>query len=621
MAHLPFLKPKSVFFAPLLLALLFAIACGAAAKATPAPTSTPQPTATAAPIATKAPAAVVTAPPVPVAQPTPTPYAFAAPAFIKELDARFPSPPPIPSWPPRRGGVLHIATSIKPDTDPVRIRDSEWNVVWDELLEWEAQWYFPEVQTIPTIRKNLAESWVMVDPSTWDFKLKQGVKFHNIPPVNGREMTAEDVKYSYDLLRGKPGWGASEVKSVEVLDKYAVRFRLNLPLTDFPRIHTDGTVPVIVPREAVEAPGGLQKNPIGTGPFILKEFVPGEGALMLRNPNYHLRDKDGNQLPYLDAVRYIFTRTESAQIALYRAGQVDLMRLSRIDTLNQLLKTIPDTSLYRVPSFGWAGYGVWFNLKKKPFDDVRVRQALSMAIDRDTALEVINSSDGSLYGPFPWALAGFTDRSEYTYKNLGPNYQYNPKRARELLAEAGIPPGFKITVEWGELQGFPFGDFAVLIAKSWEDIGLKIDLKQLESGTWQTKRRGGAELPDALVTLNNTGSGPTAFDWIYSHYHSSSPPTINIPHISDSKVDKLLDEWTGAPAERQLAIQKELWKHLTEQVYRITVMVPPHYAVSQSYLVRGGNPYCWFPGFCTYEAKTAWMTEKTPKRGFDKFGQ
>ena len=582
-------------------------ACGSSA------TAVPEPTATTAPRPTDA-------PPSSGGVPTPTPYAFAAPAHIAALDARFPNPPAIPPKPQLYGGVLHVATSVKPDMDPIRIRDSEWYVVWDQLNEWEAQWYFPEVQGTPTIRTNLAESWEMVDASTWNFKIKEGVKFHNVSPVNGRELTAADVKYSYDLLRGKPGWGGAEVTSVDLLDGNTVQFHTRIPLTSFPLIHTNGTTPTIFPKEAVEADGGLHKNPIGTGSFILKEFVPNEGVLFERNPNYHLKDADGNQLPFLDGLRYIFARGSATQMALFRAGQVDIMRMSSIDTLEQILETNKETTVYRVPSFGWAGYAVWLPLDQAPYTDKRVRQALSMAIDRRVVLEVVNRSDASMYGPFPWALAGFTEFSDYNLGNLGPAFQYNPEEAKRLLDEA-VPGGLKLELEWGELQGFPFGDFAVLVSKYWEDIGVEVDLKQLESGTWQSKRRGGADVDNPMLSLVNTGSGPTAWDWVYAPYHSSLPNTINRPHVDDPKVDTLLDEWVGATSDRQLEIQKELFDYLGDQMYRIHAMVPPHYAIAQPYLIRAGNPYCWFPGFCSYEAKTAWMTNDRPDRKYEKFGQ
>src|SRR5204863_54287 len=226
---------------------------------------------------------------------TPTPFAYAAPAFIKELDTRFPAQPPVPPSPPRYGGVLHFPATVRA-FDPTAGYRPELALVWDTLTEWEATWYFPEVQRTPVIRKTLATSWEMVTPSTWIFKLRQGVKFHNRPPVNGREMTAEDVKYSYELLKDKAQYStrAALVKKITVVDRYTVKFELSMADPKFYLNVVDSLSPVIVPREAVEAPGGLAENPIGTGAFMLKEFSPGEGALhqarglLLRQPRPQL---------------------------------------------------------------------------------------------------------------------------------------------------------------------------------------------------------------------------------------------------------------------------------------------------------------------------------------------
>src|SRR3989454_1956278 len=184
-------------------------------------------------------------------------FAYAAPAFIKELDTRYPVQPPVPPSPPRYGGVLQFPATVRAFDPTVGYRP-ELALVWDTLTEWEATWYFPEVQRTPVIRKTLATSWEMVNPSTWIFKLRQGVRFHNRPPVNGREMTAEDVKYSYELLKDKTAYAtrAALVKAVHVIDKYTVKFELAMPDPKFYLNVVDSLSPVIVPREAVEAPGG-----------------------------------------------------------------------------------------------------------------------------------------------------------------------------------------------------------------------------------------------------------------------------------------------------------------------------------------------------------------------------
>jgi peptide/nickel transport system substrate-binding protein len=550
------------------------------------------------------------------------PFAYAAPAFIKELDTKYPAQPPVPPSPPRYGGVLHFPAVVRAFDPTVGYRP-ELALVWDTLTEWEATWYFPEVQRTPMIRKTLVTDWQMQNPSTWIFKLRQGVKFHNRPPVNGREMVAEDVKYSYELLKDKAQYAtrAAAVKSITVIDKYTLRFDLTMPDPKFYLNIVDSLSPVIVPREAVEAPGGLAENPVGTGAFMLKEFSSGDGALLVKNPDYYLKDKDGRQLPYVDAVRLYFTKDAATETALFRSKQLDVMRVSTLDQLYALMKTVPDLALYRVPSFGWGDYGMSMALEKAPFNDVRVRQALSMAINRDIVAEVINKGDAALYGPFPWALAGYTKRTEYSYANLGPNYQYNSKEAKRLLAAAGYPNGFDVELEWAEFQGYTFGDFAQLVARFYNDVGVRVKLKQLETSTWLSKMTGVQPFNQMLATLSPIGAGPSFMDWVYLRYHGSFPRTMNREPIQDAKLDDMLVSWRTDPGDKRPQIQRAIWDHLRSNVYRITTIVPPHYRVTQSYVHAGGNPYCWFPGYCSYEAKTAWLTPGAPARKADKFAQ
>lgn len=553
----------------------------------------------------------------------PSDFAYAAPTLIKDLDTKYPFPPPVPPSPPRQGGVLHVPTGVLRSFDPTVGYGTELSLVWDTLLEWESTWYFPEAHTQPTIRKSLAERWEMIAPTTWVFYLRRGVKFHNLPPVNGRELTAEDVRYSYELLKAKPGYSnrTAAIKEVQVPDPHTVRFHLHLPDPNFPLNHVNSFSPVIVPKEAVEAEGGLGKYPIGTGAFMLKEFVTGEGALLVKNPHYFMQDKDGRQLPYLDAMRLIFTRDAATEAALFRSKRVDMMRPPTLDMLHELLKTTPDAWLYRIPSLGWGNYSLFLPLEKPPYNDVRVRQALSMALNREVIAETINRGDANLYGPFPWVQAGYTKRDDYSHANLGPNYEYNPKHAKELLAAAGFPNGFDMVLEWAEFRGYVFGDFTVSVAKYFEDIGVKVKIKQVDTAAWWLMRSGGQPFTDVLVAFTPPGSGPSFLDWVYLPHHSSSPPTVNVPYIKDAKLDSMLDAWRVAPAEQQAALQRQVWDYLREQQYRLTTIVPPHYRLTQSYLHAGGVPYCWFIGFCSYEGKTAWMTDKAPGRKLEKFAQ
>jgi len=176
-------------------------------------------------------------------------------------------------------------------------------------------------------------------------------------------------------------------------------------------------------------------------------------------------------------------------------------------------------------------------------------------------------------------------------------------------------------LEWAEFQGWTFNEFVQLVARFFGDAGVRVKLKQLETSTWIAKAAGVQPFPHTLAAFSPIGAGPSFMDWVYLRYHSSFPRTINREGISDPKLDDLLTTWRLDPGEKRQAMQRAIWDHLRKNVYRITTIVPPHYRVGQAYVHAAGNPYCWFPGYCSYEAKTAWMTEKAPSRKFEKFAQ
>jgi ABC-type transport system substrate-binding protein len=249
------------------------------------------------------------------------------------------------------------------------------------------------------------------------------------------------VLTSDELLKDKPGYSnrAALVKEVQVLDRYTVRFDLQLPDPQFYLNVVNALSPVIVPRAAVEAPGGLTAHPVGTGAFRLKEFVPGAGTLLVRHPDYCLREKDGRQLPYVDAVRLGCTTDAATEMALFRSRQLDGLRVATLDLLYELLKTVPELRLSRVPSLGWGDDGLTLALKKASSHAVRVRQALSMVMNRTVVAAVINRVDAALYGPFPWGMAGYTQRRDDTYVNLGPHYEYHPPPSPRVPGRGGLP--------------------------------------------------------------------------------------------------------------------------------------------------------------------------------------
>jgi peptide/nickel transport system permease protein len=291
------------------------------------------------------------------------------------------------------------------------------------------------------------------------------------------------------------------------------------------------------------------------------------------------------------------------------------MRVSTLDVLYALMKTVPDLQLYRVPSFGWGDYGVSMALDKKPYSDVRVRQALSMAINRDIVAEVINRGDAALYGPFPWALAGYTKRGTTRTPVSAQTTSTTSRRPRSSWPRRATPTVSTWSWSGPNSRDGPSTNSHSSSRDSSGDVGLRVKLKQLETSTWIAKAAGDAALP-ARLWPRSAPSGRARASWTgcILRYHSSYPRTINREGITDAKLDDLLATWRLDPGEKRPGAPARIWDHLRQNVYRITTIVPPHYRIGQSYVHAGANPYCWFPGYCSYEAKTAWMTEK-PRAG------
>lgn len=550
--------------------------------------------------------------------PTPAPYAWAqGPGFATELEKRFPLPPPKPPWPPRHGGVLVYGRSPVPNLDPFVGRAYWMHLqVWNPLVEQEINWHYPEIQFQPRLRPVLAERWeVAPDGMSATFYLRKGVRYANVPPVRGRELVAEDVKFSFErhMEKGTYQHKVTDIASVEVLDRYTVKFNLKRPLPTFPALLADGLPVPVFPPEAYKADGGLHANFVGTGPFVLKYNRPGESYLFERNPNYWEKDKDGRQLPYVDAIKGFILPDYATEVAAFRTKQVDFLPADRLDQVREILKTTPDVYVYRTPSFGWGNISMHLNLEKAPFNDVRVRRAMSMAIDRAHIVESLYGGDGDWWPPIPWSYLGKMSWPR-NYSMLGPWYQHNPKRARELLKEAGYPQGFKTTLTYnrGERR-YPYEEGALMFATFLKDIGISVDVRGLEAGAFLEQRMGGKW--DGIL-LFTTPSGPPNWDvWVYHAHHSKSPVALNPDPVRDPNLDALLDGARNAKSQEEFErANAKVVARLLDQVYRVTGVVQMHYMLHHPYVKNlSCAPYSWIMGYGEYNLKNAWLSADAPR--------
>jgi peptide/nickel transport system substrate-binding protein len=374
--------------------------------------------------------------------------------------------------------VANTIRSMDPHMETAAQTTDFTNLVYNGLLR-----LTPDMQGVEL---DLAESWRQIDDLTYEFKLRKGVHFQNLPPVNGRELTSADVKYSIERIAGMYGkksnfkhryYFEDKLAAIETPDKYTIIFKTKKPFAPF--IHYIASAwSMIVPKEAVDAWGDLKRNGIGTGPFMLKEYVKGAHMTLVKNPNYFRKG-----MPYLDAVNIKFMTKPATIMAAFLAGELDECGLYffQVGTVKKEAKNAriyerpgAYTRILRTPP--WAEGKIPL---KPPFDDRRVRQAIAYAIDKEKLLKLTWGGAGEVQvGPVPqcykpWALSP---------KDQWP---YNPEKARKLLAEAGYPNGFSCELMTWNLP-YMTGP-AQVIQQMLKEVGIKVNINALEFAQYFNK--------------------------------------------------------------------------------------------------------------------------------------
>jgi peptide/nickel transport system substrate-binding protein len=345
---------------------------------------------------------------------------------------------PVMAKEPRYGGVYRISSgkprSLDPHTESYAQTTQITNNTYNTLLR-----YTPDLKGFEL---DLAKSYKRIDNLTYEFKIHKGVRFHDIPPVNGRELTSADVKYSIERISGMHGKKAEfkrryyfqdQIASIETPDRYTVIIKTKEPYAPFLN-YIASPWSCIVAKEAVEEFGNLKRKAIGTGPFILKEWMKGSHLTLVKNPHYF---KKG--LPYLDEIHFRVMTNPATMLSAFLANRIDATSLYffQIPTLK---KQEPTAKINQKEGIQLWVLRVqpWIEGQKPlqpPFDKKKVRQAIAMAIDKNKLLKLAWGGDGTVQvGPIP----------NHPYYSLpeAEQVEYNPEKAKKMLAEAGYPNGF-----------------------------------------------------------------------------------------------------------------------------------------------------------------------------------
>ncbi|MSQ31974.1 MAG: ABC transporter substrate-binding protein [Dehalococcoidia bacterium] len=489
---------------------------------------------------------------------------------------------PIENDNPRYGGTFRWPTNQGAgNLDPKLNNSTTISRFWRYTYEKLVAWYPNPNDPLSHLQPQLAEKWsASADLKTYTFSLRKGVKWHNIAPVNGREVVADDAVFSFNRYREKdaaayPNW--IQVDSVEATDKYTVVIKLK-DSNAFAPNELFGALEAVVPPELVKASssGFIGTDMIGTGPYILKSYIFRQGADYIRNPEYWQKDTKGNPLPYADAIKAVYIGDPATVQAAFRTGQLDYADSITPEQIIQLGKQTPDIRVYSNGVLG--ANGVAFTSKNKPWDDVRVRRAFNMALDKTKFMNAQGTPgiEWNIVGPIPWNL--IEDRKA-TLADLGQYYKYNPQEAKRLLIEAGFPDG-KIKVASPLVFINPSGlQAAQVMQEFWKNEGLEVPIQGMSLAEFALPYYA-RKFTDLAYTFQNTGE--SSLNW-YAQNKFNPEGSENTSWINDPEINKRIKalKTTTDPVKLK-EYARFFWDFETSNSYTIWVPQLPGYSITTS---------------------------------------
>jgi peptide/nickel transport system substrate-binding protein len=468
---------------------------------------------------------------------------------------------------PKYGGVLKVAYA----SDIWRFNLNQgspagyesywvWNNTHNSLVRLD-----PDFNIVP----DLAEKWdILDDGRIYVFHLRKGVKFHD-----GTELNAEAVKFNFDRILDpaiksyvRPFY--EPVDKVEAVDDYTLRVVSKEPfgaLLQTLAAYAQG-VPVGSPTAIKKDGDDWVRHPVGTGPFIFKDWKPGERVVLERNPNYF---KKG--LPYLDGIEFHIMRDPLAAVTALRTAAIDLV--TRVTVRNvPIVEKVPGIVLRTGPDR--APVIALVNMRHKPFDDLRVRKAIAgYGIDRAEIARVV-------YLGKTKPLVSIIPEGVQDYLDLNELYPYDPAKAKALLREAGYdaknPLRYTLVTNNDDIA---FADIAAMMKEQLAKIGVEIKIEIMDKSTWLDKviRRYDFEqtLEDfaALMDINHRS---------FSFFPGAPSDYVG---LKDERPAELIRQWrrTMDPAERR-RISHEIQRVMAENLYWINICGSPYFQAHRDYV-------------------------------------
>lgn len=449
------------------------------------------------------------------------------------------------------GGILRIGRDQEPDTlDPqmslTAVADQTNNWIYEPLARLDA-----DGNVVP----GLAERWEATDNNkTIIFYLRDGVTFHDGSPADA-EACAWTTQRMMDPATASPSaYLLGPFEKAEVIDRLTVAYRFKEPFVPV-WIGLSSPAAAPLPRQSVEKLGDqFGRNPVGCGPFRFTEWAPDSGIKLVRFDDY----KCGPASKAAE-VQFLHLPEDSTRIAALETGEIDILATGQAVPVDAVRRLNQGGEIKLLSRARQGLRALVFNAGKAPFDDIRVRQAVSHAIDREKVLAFALDGNGKVaHGPLPTTIPGYSTQVETL------DYAYDPAKARALLSEAGLAEGLKLRIITSDLP--PIRRTAEIVQNLLHDIGVELEIQSLPVAEWASLSANGEH--DIFMMAYEYNDA----DILYAALHSQGD--YNRGFQKDEALDEMLTAQRVAydPAARQkllddaqaLIMQQAYWAPLFE---------------------------------------------------------
>jgi peptide/nickel transport system substrate-binding protein len=405
------------------------------------------------------------------------------------------------------------------------------------------------------IEPDLAESWTSNAAGTeWTFKIKQGVQCH----YGYGEFTAEDAAYSLKRAANKATSSYSNdysgVDKIEPLDKYTLKITLKNPIAGFLGYVANVNGGNMICKKAAEEMGeGFSKKPIGTGPFMFAEYQPQQYVKLTANKQYFRGP------PALDEIMYRYIPSDSSRDLAFQSGELDMIYGKQDQAWVDRTKQLPGVKVVAMEPAEMST--IFLNVTTKPLEDIRVREAIAYAIDRNAI--VAFKGPGTSRAAVSVVPSGYLGADE-----KAPLFPFDPAKSKELLKEAGFPNGLTIKTIHTTLTGME--TFIEAIQAQLKKVGINLDIELVEHATFHAQIR--KDL--SPVVHYQAGRFPVADVYLTQFYDSASIVGTPTAVTNFSHCNMADNEIRAARVETDPAKQKELWKTAQDKIIKAVCGIP-----------------------------------------------